>query len=948
VAGDDGWLVGRVKNYDAATYPLIDYVVRFPNGRVMDLSEDRLRVRVFEPHADPADVLAAGGGESQFLHDRRWGALATSVRLRAAAQGLTGALSSKIELVPHQLAAARRVLTDPIPRYLLADEVGMGKTIEAGIVARQCLIDDPTRRIEILAPRPLVEQWQSELLSRCGLSDFPDAAVVRAYEDLEAIEAAPDMLIVDEAHNLLERPADRERLTQLAHGAPRLLLLSATPALGSPRALLDLLHLLDPAAYGIDDLSKLEHRLALSRDLGRLLLTLKEDAPALLVKRSVQALAARVPEDHVVAKIATRIVANEAAPDEFIDLRQHLADTYRVHQRLVRSRRSDAAVYFQPRGILKEGRRDHLREEVDEDRRWPDILASLEDLREELSSAAETPEAVDARASQYIRLLDEVGIEPLPRRLDTSAGLQEALDGDPGPRDRYDVASDVLRAWVRRLKQEGERAPKIVAFTSRMESAVRLHDALTREEQGAILLAENLQPADARSRITSFQTDSTQPILVCDRSGEEGLNLSFVDAILHFELPFSVSRMEQRIGRLDRFGRSKRLVRQRVLLPSDDDASPWLAWLEVLRDGFGIFETSTSDVQFILPELEADLAQALFRGGANGLRSMVSEVRERLNAARRAADEQYALDAFALGDDAKALVDGIEEVEEDEQTIQASVEGWLVGALSFRPTKHDDEVRYTWTRDTLVPRRPWEEEFAIGLGQASTWRRRVALRRNLPLLRPGSRLLDVMERHLRWDDRGSAFATWRIDPSVEGDDIAWIGFRLCFVVEPQLEQDLAVFSQSDAQGLTRRAQRFLPPYTAVIHVDADGNPPPEWLVEVLERRYEKEPRPQGGRDINLSSRPELLARVISPASFAKLCCSVRDRAEQTIREMPDYRSRIAEALRHAQIDERRRVRLVAGTGAESAARVTDAVRTPRLRVDSMGFFVVSRTPPRAA
>ena len=180
VPAGEVWRVGRIKGYDAAALPWIEYVVRFPNGTTADLGEDRLRVRVFEPHADPADVLARGGGETQYLHDRRWSALATSVTLRAAAEGLTGALSSKIELVPHQLAAARRVLTDPIPRFLLADEVGMGKTIEAGIVARQCLIDDPMRRICVLAPRPLVKQWRSELLDRCDLKDFagPDRAHV--------------------------------------------------------------------------------------------------------------------------------------------------------------------------------------------------------------------------------------------------------------------------------------------------------------------------------------------------------------------------------------------------------------------------------------------------------------------------------------------------------------------------------------------------------------------------------------------------------------------------------------------------------------------------------------------------------------------------------------------------------------------------------------------------
>ena len=96
------------------------------------------------------------------------------------------------------------------------------------------------------------------------------------------------------------------RLLPLAHAVPRLLLLSATPALGDPRQLLDLLHVLDPGAYGINDLPKLEARLELGRDLGRMLLSLADGAPAFLVQRAVRDIAARLPDDPVVADLPGR------------------------------------------------------------------------------------------------------------------------------------------------------------------------------------------------------------------------------------------------------------------------------------------------------------------------------------------------------------------------------------------------------------------------------------------------------------------------------------------------------------------------------------------------------------------------------------------------------------------------------------------------------------------
>lgn len=943
VSTNSGWLVGRIKDFDAAAHPFIEYVVRFPNGRTADIPENKLRVRVYEPHADPADVLANGGGESQFFHDRRWAALATSVRLRAAAQGLTAALSSRIELAPHQLAAARRVLTDPVPRYLLADEVGMGKTIEAGIVARQCLIDDPSRRVEVVCPKALVEQWHTELQQRCGLDEFAAGVTVRPFEELDTIHPGADLLIVDEVHNLLADPTRRETLTHLAHEAPRLLLLSATPALGAPQDLLDLLHLLDPAAYGPSDLAKLQARLELGRDLGRILITLTDDSPPFLVQRSLQDLAARLPEDPIVAEVAASFGGDAQRQDVVRDLRQHLADTYRVHQRVIRARRQDAPLYFQPRGTLQDGRRDHLREEVDEDLRWPELLVGVEDLRDQLREESE--ESASA-ARVLIDVLSALGAgEHIPSEIHPPASLRTALDSDAGDRTWVHVAADAIASLLRRIEQDGERAPKVVAFGSNTRRLEELAAELTAAGDEPVAIISGLSTKEIQARVHRFKAEATHRILLCDRSAEEGLNLSFADGLLHLDLPFSVTRMEQRIGRLDRFGRTKRHLRQRVLLPSDEDISPWAAWLEVLRDGFGIFERSTSDIQFVLPELERDLWEAHLERGADGLRSMSADVQDRLSNARRAADEQHALDAVALSDDGVALVEAIEDAEADEPSLQAEVEPWLVETLQLRRGPPEpDQVHYRWTRDTLIPRQPWEREFG-DLDRPATWRRRVALRRNIPLIRPGARLLDAMERHLRWDDRGSAFATWRVDPYLDGDDIAWVGFRLCFVVEPMLAQGLAVFHQVDGDGLTRRAQSFLPPWTVELHVDGDGEPPPASLLPVLRRPYSRDARPEGGRDLNLCSRPELLHRAIGPGAFAKLCFQVRDRAAEAVRTDPDVASRIEEARKSADADLRRCRRRLGGDGVVAAEMVAAAVSTPRVRLDSMGFFVLSRTPP---
>ena len=129
---EDRWRVGRIKERDDD-----EYLIRLPNHEMAYLGSDDFEIRCLQPFDDPAEVLAIGGAESQYLHDRRRAFIDALIRLRAASRGMTGATAAAIELVDYQLQVARRVLSDPVQRYLLADEVGMGKTIEAGIVIRQ-------------------------------------------------------------------------------------------------------------------------------------------------------------------------------------------------------------------------------------------------------------------------------------------------------------------------------------------------------------------------------------------------------------------------------------------------------------------------------------------------------------------------------------------------------------------------------------------------------------------------------------------------------------------------------------------------------------------------------------------------------------------------------------------------------------------------------------------
>ena len=165
-------------------------------------------------------------------------------------------------------------------------------------------------------------------------------------------------------------------------------------------------------------------------------------------------------------------------------------------------------------------------------------------------------------------------------------------------------------------------APKIVVFASSSDTASAFKRNMRRLVSVPVLHLLTTDDAEDSEEIVQRSKEVAESgIIVTVRSGEEGLNLSFADAIVHLDLPLSVARLEQRIGRLDRFGRRQGIIRHRILLPSDDDVSPWAAWYELLANGFLIFNRSISDIQFLLDSFEVQAFQTLLEGTGRAYRA---------------------------------------------------------------------------------------------------------------------------------------------------------------------------------------------------------------------------------------------------------------------------------------------------------------------------------------
>src|SRR4051794_31145672 len=165
----------------------------------------RLLVRWSGGTSDPALALQHGFFDHPGFYEVRWPLRRELLRHQQFTRGYGGALSAPIRLYGHQVDVMARVLGDPWMRYLLADEVGLGKTIEAGLVIRQLLHDSPKSRVAIAVPRPLVDQWRDELSNRLMLVDQVKTNQIRivAHEQLADVRLVDaEFLVVDEVHRV--------------------------------------------------------------------------------------------------------------------------------------------------------------------------------------------------------------------------------------------------------------------------------------------------------------------------------------------------------------------------------------------------------------------------------------------------------------------------------------------------------------------------------------------------------------------------------------------------------------------------------------------------------------------------------------------------------------------------------------------------------------------------
>ncbi|GAA0426108.1 hypothetical protein Acor_54740 [Acrocarpospora corrugata] len=968
------WRAGFVDSCDSDG---VTYLVDFPNGHSEYVEIDRLYARWSQPVHDPVALLKAGTVESRFLHDRRAAFVGDVLRQRVAAQGLAGIWSSGVEIHAHQVGAARRILADPVKRYLLADEVGLGKTVEAGMVMRQLLLDSADDAL-VLAPDGLTEQWRAELSSKFRVDQFPGRVRVLSHSEIRSVAPIGKLIVVvDEAHRLT-RVADAgheevyQRLCDFSHAASSVLLLSATPVRSNEDGFLRMLHLLDPSAYPLDGLAQFRQRVEIRDDLAQALAALGDDTPVMFLDEPSATLRQLLPDAQWLQQeldVLDRLIADrdiDAVRKVCRRVRMQLAETHRIHRRMIRTRRSASLARLFPVRGRTVGREWLL---TDPDARRAAVLTMIEDLRIELA-VLESAEPQNVFRTVLGRAMAPVtALADLARALrgedchDLDDAERASLTGFSGTALGYTVAAQIEA--ILESDTDADRFAAMVQWAwphvGRHRIAVTCSFPATAEAAAqrleaqfgtgrVVRLLSTMSAAERAEAARGFADEPSRAVIVMDRGGEEGINLQVVEEVLHLDLPVNVARLEQRLGRFDRWSlrgssanapvRSVAFREQTTILDAHLGG-----WRHALDEGLSLFGESSATLQYILPDVECDfLADAIDRGLDYASERMAAR-RDDLDTQRRQIEGQDLLDAIEDRAEDEQLADGMIQADRAD-TILSAFRGYAVKMLRF--TEDVDKRGIRFGVSTKHPPGVTESDIhKIGPGHL---RRRYAHRRadaanGIGLLRWGEPLVDGFAHLAMRDDRGRAFAIEIHQPHREpGSILAVFMFSVIVTADPAPVDDLRAVDDAAAAAAAVRLGQLFPPLAERVWWRPDRGELPDEVCQALD----------AADGDNLGSRPERFEYLTQMAGWRDLCERTAREALRLVARRPSVQQYVSSAsieakAMHAReeavVEARRRVGADAFSDPHVLNAVLAAAEAPQLAIDSCG--VVFLTGPEA-
>lgn len=605
-------------------------------------------------------------------------------------------------------------------------------------------------------------------------------------------------------------------------------------------------------------------------------------------------------------------------------VRTHISETYRLHHRVIRNRRHEV--------VKQKLDDDGLLTPFDFTGRTRPKVIRLEGSEEVAAGArAVTAWATSCAAAILDEQLDAAPYGGVLGVLVSRAGgpihdLINALEyrvagtGDAGAlhpteRDRLEAAPtlefeghlladltqargvDGLHAVAAAIARVKSRTRTVVfcgrgLLAAELISAIGATIALTR------VFGHLAEQSEAEREAATHAWRTSGGVLVVDDSGDVGRNFQEATAVVHVRLPWSPNALEQRIGRVDRYG-EHHAAQQFVVGIGETDELPD-TWLRVLVDGFGIFDDSISAYQEAVEEVTADVWTVCLSGGVEALLGRIEPIRDELRKERSRINELDALkSSFGRHADGDSMAVAIARFENEPGILEQSYLRLITGPEGFRLTSsHNIDGSITFGRDPLdqplFSPRLLHRLLSVDASRTGSFDR-WKLTPGCGLFRRGNPFIDGVESLLGLDDRGQAVAMWRLDRRWPNDPFTFFGFD--FLIEADLDPIVQLLDgHSEVEPIARRrADAAFPPQSQRVWIPVHTQIPlsKPGLVAYLNRPFDQGP----DQNLNYERMPALHALLGGEANLAPVAKACFDAARRKVAVM----SEVAEASAKAAL-----------------------------------------------
>ena len=510
--------------------------------------------------------------------------------------------SARVEMNPHQVDAALFALGSPLSKgVLLADEVGLGKTIEAGLVMSQRWAEQ-RQRILLIVPASLRKQWSQELFEKFSLRsrileaktfnemvkagqrrpfELPGQIIITSYEfaarKADAIRAAKwDLVVFDEAHRLrnvhAKNTAKGAKALKDAIGDRFKILLTATPLQNSLMELYGLVSMIDETHFGGAAAFKAQYLGASATPASQQLLRDRlQPICHRTLRRQVQ------EAGHINFRRRHAVTFTFEPYDEETRLYEMLSEYLQDPNTVAYGGRNNALVILQARkqlgsstfaaaqylGTLLERLRRQQAASVDMTDDLEDSLADEQEALDESDGDA-TPPVDPARLAAEIALVE--GMRDLALSIGINAKGEKLVQNLPIVLDEIQGKGGQRKAVIFTESRRTQRYLHALLSEHGYEGRIAVMNGQNADEESRAIYADWLQrhagtdrvsgsrTADMKAAIVEAFRSDDKTILLATESGAEGINLQFCSLLINYDLPWNPQRVEQRIGRCHRYG----------------------------------------------------------------------------------------------------------------------------------------------------------------------------------------------------------------------------------------------------------------------------------------------------------------------------------------------------------------------------------------------------------